>query len=177
MGGSNKLLADLGGKPVLTHVLNTIAATNLPALVVTGNDRERIEALATVPTVHAPGYAEGLSRSLRTGVAAAPADWQAAIICLGDMPGIAPETLRALAANATPSAIVIPTFDGQPGNPVLWGRDHFPRLCTLEGDTGGRPLLSELAACVTQLPVSDAAILADIDTTEALEAARKRQAS
>lgn len=176
MAGPNKLLADLGGKPVLAHVLDTIAAAGLPALVVTGRDRAEIEALSPFATAHAADYAEGLSRSLRTGVAAAPADWDAAIICLGDMPGVSSATLRALAAGAIARAIIVPTFGEKRGNPVLWGREHFPRLCTLEGDTGGKPLLSELAAYVIELAVSDAAILTDIDTPEALETAQKKQA-
>lgn len=175
MGGPNKLLADLGGKPVLAHVLDAVAGAGLPALVVTGDRAGDVAALAAgTPTVHAADHAEGLGRSLRAGIAAAPDDWQAAIVCLGDMPGITPALLRALAAQASPSAIVVPTFAGRRGNPVLWGRDHFARLRALDGDVGGKALLSEFAARVIEVAADGEAIFADIDTPEALAAARAR---
>ncbi len=175
MGGPNKLLADLGGKPVVTHVTDAIAAAGLPALLVTGNMAVEVAAAApNFPTVHAPDYAEGLSRSLRAGVAAVPADWEAVIVCLGDMPGITPALLEALATRATPSAIVVPTWGGGRGNPVLWGRNHFPRLMTLQGDAGGKPLLAALADRVVEVVADDAAVLTDVDTPAALEEARSR---
>ena len=175
MGGPNKLLADLGSKPVVTHVADAIAAAGLPALLVTGNMAAEVAAAApNFPTVHAPDYAEGLSRSLRAGVAAVPADWEAVIVCLGDMPGITPQLLRALAAHASQSAIVVPTWTGKRGNPVLWGRDHFPRLMALAGDVGGKALLSDRANQVTEVVADDAAVLTDVDTPAALEEARSR---
>jgi molybdenum cofactor cytidylyltransferase len=107
--GGNKLLADLNGRPVLAHVLAAIDAAGLPSLIVLGRDAEAVRQVAgDRKTVQAVDYEEGLSRSLRAGVAAAPAEWQAAIICLGDMPRVPAEVLRALAARGSRSAIVAP---------------------------------------------------------------------
>lgn len=177
MEGTNKLLADLGGRPVLAHVLDAVAAAELPALVVVGNMAEVVSAVARgrAEIVVAPDFAEGLSRSLRAGIAAVPEGWGAAIVCLGDMPELSPGILRALvAANADPDAVVVPTFKGKRGNPVLWNRAHFERLMTLSGDVGGKALLSELADHVIELEVESEGVLADIDTPEALAAARAR---
>ena len=114
------------------------------------------------------------SRSLRTGIGAVPNDWQAAIVCLGDMPGITPALLRALVARAGASAIVVPVFAGRRGNPVLWGRDHFTRLATLDGDTGGKPLLAVFAERIIDVAADSDSVLTDIDTPAALERARSR---
>ncbi len=178
MQGENKLLADLHGQPLLAHTLDAIGAAGLPALVVVGNMAAEMRAVVgdRAAIVEAPDFTEGLSRSLRAGISAAPADWRAAIICLGDMPQVTPAVLTALAAAARePQAIVVPTVDGKRGNPVLWPRAHFPRLAALEGDVGGKALLAELADHVTEVEVGTDAILADIDTPEALDAARRRQ--
>ena len=175
MRGPNKLLADLGGKPVLRHVLDAVAAAGLPGLLVTGSNAETVANVAAdFPTVHATDYADGLSRSLRAGVAAAPKDWQAVIICLGDMPEITPGLLKTLAARAAPSAIILPTVNGKRGNPIAWGRDYFARLRTLDGDVGGKALLSEFADRVIEVEADGDAIFADIDTPEELAAARTR---
>jgi molybdenum cofactor cytidylyltransferase len=176
MGGTNKLLADLGGRPVAAHALEAIHAAGLPALVVLGNMADEVRAAlgGQASFVVAADFAEGLGRSLRAGIAAAPADWSAAIICLGDMPGVPAAVLDALAAAfRNPTDIVVPTWRGKRGNPVLWGHAHFGRLAALSGDVGGKALLADFAEHVVEVAVDTDAILADIDTPEALAASRR----
>src|SRR6185295_7826809 len=90
MGGPNKLLADIAGKPLVRIAVDqALAARARPVIVVTGHQRERVEAaLAGLPVklVHNPDFAEGLGTSLKTGIAAVPEDADGAIVCLGDMP-------------------------------------------------------------------------------------------
>ncbi|MCA3255686.1 MAG: NTP transferase domain-containing protein [Alphaproteobacteria bacterium] len=177
MGGVTKLVADLDGKPVLAHVLDAIAAAELPPIAVLGDRAELVRAAAgdrDVTFVTAPDYAEGLSRSLRAGLAAVPADWRGVLVCLGDMPRVDAALLSALVTAADgDSAIVVPTSGGKRGNPVLWGRAHLPRLMTLDGDVGGKQLLGELADHVVEVEVGGDAIFADVDTPEALAALRR----
>lgn len=178
MGGANKLLAELGGRPVIAHAMDAIAAAGLPAIVVTGNMGDAVRAALgeRARFVDAPDFADGMSRSLRAGIAAVPPDWRAAIICLGDMPHVPAAVLAALVAAARePQHIVVPTWRGKRGNPVLWPRVQFPRLTALDGDVGGKALLAEFADHVIEVEVETDAILADIDTPEALDAARRRQ--
>ena len=177
MGGANKLLANLGGRPVVAHAMDSIEAAGLPAIVVTGNMASEVRAAvgASARFVEAADFAEGMSRSLRAGIAAVPGDWRAAIVCLGDMPDVPAEVLTALAAAARePHDIVVPTWRGKRGNPVLWPRLHFARLAALDGDVGGKALLVEFADHVIEVEVETDGILADIDTAEALAAARRR---
>ena len=164
--GSNKLLALLDGKPLVAHVVDAGLAAGLPVLVVLGNDPEAIRAALgdrAVDYVIASDHAQGMGRSIAAGIAAV--DWDAAIICLGDMPRISPDLLRLLAADATADAILIPTFEGRRGNPVLWGRNHFADLARLQGDRGGRVLFDRP---LRELPWRDAGIFADVDTPEML---------
>ena len=175
--GSNKLLADLHGKPVVAHVVDTIAEAGLPPpLVVLGNMGAEVRAaLGQRPAqyVHAPDFAEGLSRSLRAGLAAAPEAWRGALVCLGDMPRVTPATLAALARAAVgEGSVAVPVAQGKRGNPVLWGRAHFARLSGLDGDVGGKALLAELEDALVEVPVEGEGIFADVDTPEALAALR-----
>jgi molybdenum cofactor cytidylyltransferase len=88
MGPVNKLLAEIGGKPMVRvtveRVLTSIAR---PVIVVTGHEHERIEtALRGLPVlfVHNPGHAEGLASSLTTGIGAVRGDSDGVVVWLGD---------------------------------------------------------------------------------------------
>ena len=179
MGGPNKLLEGINGKPLVRIVAEqALASRASPVIVVTGHQRERVErALAglRVTLVHNPDFADGLSTSLKTGIAAVPADADGAIVTLGDMPQVSAALLDRLIAAFDPehgALVVVPTFDGKRGNPVLWARRFFSDLMAVEGDVGARHLIAGYAEAVTDVPVDDAAALTDIDTPEALIAVR-----
>lgn len=178
--GANKLLADLGGRPVLAHVLDAVRETGLEAIVVTGHEAAAIDTIAAdrgLRTVHAARYGEGLSQSLAAGISAAPADWAAAVVVLGDMPEVTAGHIRAVADAVRTGGIAVPVFKGKRGNPVAWGRRHFARLRELEGDIGGKALLATFADDVVEVAIDSDGVLIDVDTTEALAAARARHSS
>jgi len=179
MGGPNKLLEDINGKPLVRIATEQVLASRAkPVVVVTGHQRERVErALDGLPVtfVHNPDYAEGLSTSLKAGVAAVPADADGAIVCLGDMPQVSAKLIDRLIAAFDPARgalVVIPTIDGKRGNPVLWSRRFFPDLLAVEGDVGARHLIGGYAEAVTEVPLDDGGALIDVDTPEALIAVR-----
>ena len=176
MGGPNKLTAEVAGKPLLRIAAEEALASRAdPVIVVTGHQRDRVEqALAglNVRFVHNPGFADGLSTSLRAGIAAVPADADGAIVCLGDMPQVRAALIDRLIAAFDPARgalIVVPTIQGKRGNPVLWSRRFFPELAALEGDVGARHLIGTYGEALTEV-TADAAALIDIDTPEALSA-------
>lgn len=94
--------------------------------------------------------------------------WDACMICLSDMPFIATDTYRSLAEQATPDSILLPQYDGQIGNPVVFGRAFFAELRQLSGDAGGKVLTRKYPDKVSKLDVQDRAILMDIDTPQDL---------
>ena len=105
-----------------------------PVVVVTGHRAEEVAAaLAGRPVqfVHAADYADGLSASLRAGIAAVPAEAAAAMVCLGDMPLVTGRMIDRLIAAYDPDEgrpIVVPTSGGKQGNPMLWDRWFFPEM-------------------------------------------------
>ena len=179
MRGPNKLLEEINGKALVRHVAEHVLASRArPVIVVTGHQNERVErALAGLPVtfVHNPDFAEGLSTSLKAGIAAVPADADGAIVCLGDMPQVSAKLIDRLIAALAPergALVVIPTIEGKRGNPVLWSRRFFPDLAAVEGDVGARHLIGGYAEAVVEVPLEDAAALTDVDTPEALIAVR-----
>jgi molybdenum cofactor cytidylyltransferase len=179
MGGPNKLLAEISGKPLVRiAVEQALASRANPVIVVTGHEHARIEAgLAglRIRLVHNPDFAEGLSTSLKAGLAAVPPEADGAIVCLGDMPQVSAALIDRLVAAFDPehgAMVVVPTIDGKRGNPVVWSRRFFADLAALEGDIGARHLIATYAEVVSEVPVRDAAALTDIDTPEALRAVK-----
>lgn len=177
MGRVNKLLAEIDGRPMVAQVAEAVAASSAtPVVVVTGHEDERVRSVLAgreVVFVHNPDYAEGLSTSLRRGLAALPAEVDGAVICLGDMPTVTAAHIDRLIAAFAPASgktICVPTHDGKRGNPVLWGRRHFREMIELAGDVGARHLIGQHADAVAEVPMEDAAVLLDLDTPEALAA-------
>jgi molybdenum cofactor cytidylyltransferase len=175
MGGPNKLLAEIARRPLVRIVAEEALASRAdPVIVVAGHQRAEVEkALAglRVRIVHNPDFAEGLGTSLRAGIAAVPADSDAAIVCLGDMPRVDAALLNRLIAAFDPdrgALVVVPTFEGKRGNPVLWSRRFFPDLMAIEGDVGARRLIGRYSEAVAEVTVEGKAALIDVDTPEAL---------
>lgn len=177
MGGPNKLLARFGGKPLIRRIAEqAIASKAKSVIVVTGHRAGEItSALAglEVRLVHNPDYSDGLATSLKAGIAAAPESAAGALVLLADMPNVSAPVIDrlidAFRARVGP-AIVLPTFDGKRGNPVLWSRDFFPELLEVTGDTGARHILARHEDAVERVEIGSAAST-DIDTPEALAAA------
>jgi molybdenum cofactor cytidylyltransferase len=179
MGGPNKLLAQIKGRPLVRIAAEEVLASRArPVIVVTGHERERVEtALAglDVTRVHNPQYAEGLSTSLKAGLAALPADVDGAIVCLADMPQVDAALIDRLIAafdSEKGALVVVPTIGGKRGNPVLWSRRFFADLMALEGDVGARHLIGRYGEAVAEVPVSGKAALADVDTAAELSAVK-----
>jgi len=179
MAPLNKLLVpDDEGLPMVARVVDNVLASHArPVVVVTGYERERVEAvLAGRPVLfaHAEDYAEGLSASLRTGLAALPPDAEGVVVCLGDMPLVSSAMIDRLIAAFDPEegrAIVMPTFRGKQGNPMLWSREFIPDMMQITGDVGARHLVGKHADRVVEVEMADDAVLRDFDTTDTLKKA------
>ncbi len=182
MAPHNKLLVlDKTGKTMIARVVdNVLSSLARPVLVVTGHMAEQVEtALGGRPVqyVHAPDYAEGLSASLKSGVAAVPPESAAVIVCLGDMPLVTGRMIDRLLEAYNPTEgrlIVLPTFRGKQGNPMLWDRRFFPEILAITGDTGARFLVGKYAEFVAEVEMADDAVLRDFDTTESLSTLPQR---
>jgi molybdenum cofactor cytidylyltransferase len=178
--GSNKLLAEWHGKPLLRSTVEAaLKSAARPVIVVTGHENAKTEAALSgldVRVVHNPDYAQGLSTSLKSAVRAVPASADGALVLLGDMPEITPALLDRMIAAFSPAdnrAIVAATHGHVRGNPMLWSKAFFPEIETLTGDAGAKQVISVHEDLVCEVEAGSA-VLRDIDTPEALADLRAR---
>jgi molybdenum cofactor cytidylyltransferase len=184
MDGPNKLLAELEGKKLVRIATEQALASKASGvIVVTGHQADLVEqALAglDVKFVRNQEFAAGLASSVKAGIAAVPADADGAVICLGDMPlidaGLIDRLIDDFAADRG-HLIVVPVAGGRRGNPVLWSRRFFQELMTLDGDVGARHLIAKHSEAVAEVAVEGEGAFLDIDTPQALEAARGGQSA
>ena len=179
MGSVNKLLASIAGKPLVRHAVESFVATSLsPIIVVVGYESDKVAAALEglpVQLVFNPDHATGQGSSVGVGVEALDNNVTDAMIGLGDMP-LLPSTLldsliqKHIGREGHACNITIPAFEGQRGNPVLWGRTFFPELITLAGDRGGRQLLNDHKAAQHLIACDHSSVLRDVDTVDALAA-------
>jgi molybdenum cofactor cytidylyltransferase len=172
--GSPKQLAELDGRPLLQHVLAAVAA--VPAVerivLVLGARVDEVRAgieLHGAEAVVCESWAEGQAASLRAGLVALD-DVDAALILLGDQPGITPAAIEAVLAHFDGTRPLRAVYDGQPGHPVVIPRALIPRAMELQGDEGARQLLED--AGVRRIEVGHLGEAADVDTPADLEALR-----
>jgi molybdenum cofactor cytidylyltransferase len=179
--GSNKLLAEVDGRPMVARVAQRLLSSHArPIVAVLGNEAARVDAaLGKLPVerVRNPAFAEGLSTSLKAGLAALPEDIDGVLICLGDMPLVAGRDLDRLIAAFNPlegRAIVVPMRRGKRGNPVLWAKRFIPEMAELAGDVGAKHLIGEHTELVCEVEMDSDGVLVDIDTPDALAALRDK---
>jgi molybdenum cofactor cytidylyltransferase len=176
MAGSNKLLQPVAGVPMVRRAANAaLASRSTAVVVVTGFDADAVrESLAGLDLEFAnnPEHASGMASSLRAGLGALPADTDAVVVVLGDMPMVTAAHIDSLIAAFDPARgnIVVPVKGDRRGNPILWPRALFAEMQQVQGDVGARELLKIHAERVDRVPCDDDAIFADVDTPDALRA-------
>jgi molybdenum cofactor cytidylyltransferase len=170
--GRPKQLLKLGDRTVLQHVVDAAATAGLDeTVIVLGRAAEEVAASLEVParftTVVNLDYASGQSSSLRTGLRALDSDSVAAVVLLGDQPGIQPEAIRSVVEEhrQTGARVVQASYRGRPGHPVLLDRRVWPEAGALGGDVGARDLLAAHPEWVLRAAVKGEAP-PDLDTWE-----------
>lgn len=176
--GRPKQLLDLGGKPVIAHVVERALAAGLcPVMVVTGGAAEAVaNVLAAYPVqvVPNPHYRDGQSTSLIAGLHALPDEQEidGVVVLLGDQPGVDPADIAALVTRRrVPSGpippIVMTSYGGTRSHPVLFGQEVFHELAEITGDQGGREVIRAHAADVALVVSTQEEPPLDLDTEEA----------
>jgi molybdenum cofactor cytidylyltransferase len=170
--GRAKQLLQLGDRTVIEHVVDRALASDADrVIVVVGHEAAKLTAALSsrdVAIVENADYAQGQSTSLRAGIRAA-ADADAAVLLLGDQPGIATADIDGVIAawRERGSPIVQTRYGKTRSHPTLFASSFFPDLLTITGDEGARSLvrthIDALGTFESALP--DPPL--DIDTEEA----------
>jgi molybdenum cofactor cytidylyltransferase len=173
--GRNKLLLPFGARTVLQRTLDNLLASRAgEIIVVLGSKAQEIndsigERNATV--VLNPNFAKGMSTSLVTGLGMVSQGASFILVALGDQPLITAHIYNKLieAALTSTKGIIVPTFEGQRGNPILISTGYRKDLLKQTGDIGGRELMKDNPSDVLEVPVDSEAVLVNINTKEEYE--------
>ena len=168
-GAENKLLAMIDGKPMLTHVLDRVAALSLSRkIVVVSRDAGDVASLIDTrlfDIVENSNAADGMGSSVSAGINEC-GDVDGAMLTLGDMPFVQHATYLELLATFhehSDKTVVAPVYKGRRGHPVLFRRQHFAALKALDDDTGAKHIIAANASTFLAVPTEDAGILQDVD--------------
>lgn len=159
------------GVSLLSASLQPILSANLPVLVcLRPGDEELLQDMkqGSIQVALCPDADEGMGASLAQGMVGVPADWDALLVALGDMPWISADSYLAVARTLVPGGIVVPQCGERRGHPVGFARDYFEELSQLSGDEGARSLLQCYRERISLLDLDDPGILRDVDTPQDL---------
>jgi CTP:molybdopterin cytidylyltransferase MocA len=172
--GGGKLLASYRGRPLIEAALSGLADAPVDeTVVVLGHEARRLHGVCAkygVSVVENPHWKEGMSTSVRTGLAACEPQTRAAVVLLADQPLMeAGAVERLVEAFERGARIAVATYGGRPRNPVLFSREVWPLLeAELSGDVGARSFLQRHRELVTPVPCDGVGDPADVDTEEDL---------
>jgi CTP:molybdopterin cytidylyltransferase MocA len=168
--GRPKQLAELGGRPLLEHVLRALEDAPVDAVVVAlgahaDEVRARVDLGGAVPLV-VGDWAKGMGHVLASALAAAPARGQGAtVVLLGDQPLVSGASVARLvdAWRGGAGPVVTAAYGGRPGHPKLFDHRLLPELLGLSGDAGARDLLAAHPEWVHAVEVGGLGSDADVD--------------
>jgi molybdenum cofactor cytidylyltransferase len=184
-GDASKPLLEWRRRPLVAWAVDAARDSGLrPVLVVVGYRGDEVRAalsrtsqgsrthvgvnseMVAVEVVENPQWEEGIASSLRAVLTRLipRVDVDAVCVGLADQPRVSAEAYRRVAA--TSGDLVVPTYAGQPGNPVKLARSLWPEALELRGDVGARALARDRAV---RIDCTDTGSAADVDTLEDLE--------
>lgn len=171
--GTQKLLLPLGGQPIFSHVVNTVAGYSWQDCVAVVGEPERelgdICVQQNMRWVYNPNRHTGQASSIQIGMRSLSQGVDGFVFILGDQPLVSRELLQALHNEFLlydKYAIVVPRFAGQRRSPVLFGAGWREELLSLQGDTGGRAILEAHADSLIYLDWPSATAFLDADTCQ-----------
>lgn len=170
--GSTKQLAELDGVTLVRRATETATAVcGDNTVLVLGHDWRAVAAASSPMRgylVVNTDYADGLGTSLAKAVQALHHVAQAIIVLLADQALISAQHVQTLheSWSGASDEIVATAYADTAGAPVLFPRDCFAELAALQGDSGGRHLLTDQRFRVRTVVYEPAAV--DVDTPDDL---------
>ncbi len=173
--GQAKQLLPLGGSTVLAQTIENVRTAAVDEIVlVLGSSAEAIRQQLSQPLLEGvkvvvnQAYGQGMASSLHAGLSALGQHSNATLIILGDQPFVRPQTLDQIVASyrRSQAQIVIPSYQGTCGNPVLLDRSVFSEVMALQGDVGCRAIFDKHLEGIVNVEVEDMGVLLDIDDQE-----------
>ena len=171
MDGENKLTKEIKGIPLIKHSVKNIFASSVDDLIIVlGYQKETIEKLIDknnkTKFVFNKDFENGMASSIKTGLNNLSEKTEAFFICLGDMPMVNHDIYNQLIKSKDNKEIIIPTYKGQQGNPVLFNKSMKEKIMSITGDAGAKQILELNKDKILNLEINDQSITKGFDTQD-----------
>ena len=171
MNGENKLIKEIQGIPLIKLSVKNILASSIDELIVVlGHQKEIVEKLIDknekIKFVFNKNFESGMSSSIKTGLNNLSEKTEAFFICLGDMPMVSPDIYNQLIKSKDNKEIIVPTYIGQQGNPILFSKSMKSIILSIEGDIGAKKILEQNKDKILKVKIDDIKIAKNFNTKD-----------
>ena len=171
MDGENKLTKEIQGVPLIKHSVKNILAASIDELIIVlGYQKEIIEKLidknGKIKFIFNKDFESGMASSIKTGIDNLSDKTEAFFICLGDMPMINHDIYNQLIKSKDNKEIIVPTYKGQQGNPVLFDKSMKETVMNITGDLGAKKILELNKDKILNLEINDQSIVKGFNTQD-----------
>ena len=171
MNGENKLTKEIQGIPLIKLSVKNILASSIDELIIVlGHQKETIEKLIDkdekIKFVFNKDFESGIASSIKTGLNNLSEKTEAFFICLGDMPMVNPNIYNQLIKSINKREIIVPTYKGQQGNPVLFAKSMKEKIINISGDVGAKKILELNKDKILNLEINDQCVTKDFNTQD-----------
>jgi len=173
--GFCKQLLKIEGRTMIEQVVKNVRESRVDEVIVVlgfmANEIAEKLPRDQIKIIVNPRFKEGMSTSLKTGLEAVDREADAVIFVLSDQPFIKPSIIDKIIDEyeRTGAPIVVPTYKGRRGNPVLFDMSLRAEVMNIQGDVGGRPIIKKHEKEIREVEVGSPTILMDTDVKEDLE--------
>ena len=173
--GVDKLALTWRRETILEHCFKTLLRSEVEELVVVLSGRNKgVKNLfqgAKARIVLNPHSRKGMSSSIRRGLRAICPESDGILIALGDQPFLKTRTIDALIRvfDREKDRIIVPSFQGRTGHPVIFHKAYKEELMNLKGDVGGRSIIERHREDVRVVRVRSIGVVKDVDTWQDYE--------
>tara|TARA_B100001123_G_C15027405_1_gene914006 strand:- start:167 stop:739 length:573 start_codon:yes stop_codon:yes gene_type:complete len=169
MNGENKLTKEIQGVPLIKLTVKNILASSINELIIVfGHQKKIIEKLIDknekIKFVFNKNFESGMASSIKTGLNNLSEKTEAFFICLGDMPMVRPDIYNQLIKSKDNKKIIVPTYKGQQGNPVLFDKSMKEKILGITGDVGAKKILELNKDKLLNLEINDQSIVKGFNT-------------
>ena len=171
MNGENKLTKEIQGIPLIKHSVKNILASSIDELIVIlGYQKEIIEKIIDknerIKFAFNVNYENGMASSIKTGLNNLSEKTEAFFICLGDMPMVNSDIYNQLIQSKNNKEIIVPTYNGQQGNPILFSKSIKEKIMAIQGDVGAKKILELNKNKILNVEVGNQSIRKDFNTKD-----------
>ena len=171
MNGENKLAKEIQGIPLIKLSVKNILASSINELIIVlGHQKEIIEKLIDknekIKFIFNKNFESGMASSIKAGLNYLSKNTEAFFICLGDMPMVNSDIYNQLIKSRNQKNIIVPTYNGQQGNPVLFDKSMKESILNITGDVGAKKILELSKDKILNLPIDDRGIIKNYNSVD-----------